>query len=357
MPVARLSPRCVSSDRGDAPGSEREIVAQEGTAQPMRVNHRFIYAGVFLVALGGILVATDLGAIPNDTLVQVLRLWPVAVIAIGLGLVLRRTRIGLGTGMLAAAMPGLLLGGAFAAAPRLAGNCGSEATSGPVYTDGGSFSHVPVAVFVTTGCGSLHLGIDQSLDSWSLTADRTSGAQPRVDATTESLSIGPGGPDDWHILGNGRDTWQLALPWQAIYSTLNVEANANRADLDLTNGQLQHLDITGNAALVRVDATGAVIGDINARIKVGELRLQLPATSDVTANIRIAGGRTLICAPPGVGLRLTFTGQLRDVSIGDLKETATNWESAGYETAIYHANVSVRADVGGIEINPTGGCA
>ena len=65
----------------------------------------------------------------------------------------------------------------------------------------------------------------------------------------------------------------------------------------------------------------------------------------------------MICAPPGVGLRLTFTGQLRDVSIGDLKETATNWESAGYETAIYHANVSVRADVGGIEINPTGGCA
>ena len=77
----------------------------------MRVNRRFLYWGVFLVALGGVLVVVDLGAIAPAVIVDVLRLWPLALVAIGLGLVLRRTRFSVPGGMLAAAAPGLLLGG------------------------------------------------------------------------------------------------------------------------------------------------------------------------------------------------------------------------------------------------------
>ncbi len=109
----------------------------------MRVNRRFLYWGVFLVALGGVLVVVDLGAIAPAVIVDVLRLWPLALVAIGL-----RPRPPTDTlqgpgGMLAAAAPGLLLGAGFAVAPRIAIDCGVAtartddlAASGPVRRPG-----------------------------------------------------------------------------------------------------------------------------------------------------------------------------------------------------------------------------
>lgn len=85
---------------------------------PMRPNRTLLYTGVFLVAIGAAVVAADL--LSTAALIDVLRLWPVAVIAIGLGIALRRTQFSLAGGVLAAAVPGLILGGAMAVGPRLA---------------------------------------------------------------------------------------------------------------------------------------------------------------------------------------------------------------------------------------------
>ena len=46
---------------------------------PIRVNRRFLYWGVVLSAIGGVLVAADLGAVDTPTLTDALRLWPLAV--------------------------------------------------------------------------------------------------------------------------------------------------------------------------------------------------------------------------------------------------------------------------------------
>jgi hypothetical protein len=86
----------------------------------MRLNRTLLYTGVFLLAIGGALAAADLGRPSTAALTDVLRLWPLAVIAIGLGIALRRTQASLASGLLAAAVPGLILGAAMATAPRLA---------------------------------------------------------------------------------------------------------------------------------------------------------------------------------------------------------------------------------------------
>src|SRR5258705_11079006 len=91
----------------------------------MRVNHRFLYWGIFFVAIGGILVASDLRAVDTPTLTDVLRLWPLALVAIGLSVVLRRTRLSLPGLMLAAAVPRLGGGGRLAVAPPVLGGCGA----------------------------------------------------------------------------------------------------------------------------------------------------------------------------------------------------------------------------------------
>lgn len=92
----------------------------------MRLDRSLLYAGVFLIAVGGAFLAADgtvlaAGAgVDTGTLTGVVRLWPAALVAIGVALVLRRTRVALAGGLVGAIVPGLLLGASLALAPRIA---------------------------------------------------------------------------------------------------------------------------------------------------------------------------------------------------------------------------------------------
>src|SRR6185436_16950624 len=122
----------------------------------MRVNRRFLFWGVLLVATGGVLVAADLGAIDSSILADVIRLWPLALIAIGVSVVLRRTRFSLPATLVAALIPGLVVGATFALAPRIAGSCGIRGDVATVSTEQGTFDG-PARISVRSGCGVLHL--------------------------------------------------------------------------------------------------------------------------------------------------------------------------------------------------------
>lgn len=117
----------------------------------MRVNRRFLYSGIFLVAIGGVLAVADVAGLDSRLIADALRLWPLAIVAIGIGIVLRRTRFSLTGGILAAAVLGLLLGDGFALASRIAVDC---AVDGAASTNAvqESFFDGPARVSVSTGC-------------------------------------------------------------------------------------------------------------------------------------------------------------------------------------------------------------
>ncbi|HEY6057391.1 MAG TPA: hypothetical protein VIV06_05125, partial [Candidatus Limnocylindrales bacterium] len=75
----------------------------------MRVNRTLLYWGIFLAATGGVVVLAQLNASAESFVADALRLWPLAIIAVGVAFVLRRTRLSLAGGMIAAAVPGLAL--------------------------------------------------------------------------------------------------------------------------------------------------------------------------------------------------------------------------------------------------------
>ncbi len=84
----------------------------------MTVRRGTLYAGVFLVAAGAVTLGTAVGVLDPTAVADTLEaLWPLAVIAIGVGLVLRRSRAGLEAGILAALVPGLALGASIVALP------------------------------------------------------------------------------------------------------------------------------------------------------------------------------------------------------------------------------------------------
>jgi hypothetical protein len=319
----------------------------------MRVNRRFIYWGVFLVALGGVLVAADLGAVDSSTLADALTLWPLALVAIGVGIVLRRTQLALPGGMLAAALPGLVLGGAIAAAPRLAVDCGIPTDTVAVTTTDGTFDGA-ANVRVTSGCGSLVV-TTASGNRWSLDSGNTEGRQPVIRSSPNSLSIETGIRDGWGAFHAGRDTWNLTLPTSPI-DDLTMDVNAGTGRIDLPGAQLGRLNVTTNAAETIVDVEDATLSGFDGSVNAGLLSVHLPASSDVSGSLEVNAGSLQVCTPAGVGIRISHEGVADAVTVGGLRQSGRQWQSPDYGSATHRVDLDVVVNFGAVEINPIGGC-
>src|SRR5258705_1805070 len=319
----------------------------------MRVNHRFLYWGIFFVAIGGILVASDLRAVDTPTLTDVLRLWPLALVAIGLSIVLRRTRLSLPGLMLAAAVPGLVVGGALAVAPRFIGDCGARGEPASVASTQGTFDGA-ATVTVRSCCGSLNVKTSPG-NGWQFEAGNTAGRTPKIDSSPQSLSIDANGDNGPDFLDAGRDTWNLTLPSSDLDS-VSLVVNAGRGHVALPRARINRLALTANAAEMLVDASAASVANLSAVINAGSLSIHLPADSDVVGSLRVGAGQLQICSPPGLGLRVASRGTAEMVRVDGLQQRASEWQSPDYASATHRADLSVNVNFGVVEINPIGGC-
>ena len=295
------------------------------------VNRKFLYAGVFLVAIGGVLVVADVAGADTTMIREALRLWPLAIVAIGLGLAARRTRYSLPGGLLAAAVPGLLLGGGFALAPRIAADCGANEAPSSITTEQGVFDG-RARISVTSGCGSLAVSTAPG-DAWHFESDNTSRA-PIIDASSQSLIIEARGASGWQRFGDTRDGWRLTLP----------------------TSEIEDLSIDVNAGEGRIDLSGASVANLSATVHAGMLSIRLPASADVVGSMEVNAGALAVCAPTDLGLRVSHTGELSEIAINGTHQTGTDWQSANYATAPHRADLNIDVNLGSVEINPIGGC-
>lgn len=319
----------------------------------MRVNRRFLYWGVFLVAIGGVVLASDLPGVDTTAISDALRLWPLAFVAIGLGLVLRRTQFSLPGGMLAAAVPGLVLGGVFAVGPNFAISCGAGDDPPTLATRQGTFDG-PARVSVTAACGELVVNTAPG-SSWELQAGNVGNRTPTIEASARSLTIDAGGGEGWRSFDNEHDAWRLTLPTSAI-EDLTLDVNAGEGRIDLPGAQIGRLQLTTNAGQTTVDLSEASVSSLSGTVNAGQLSVSLPASSDLVGTMKARAGELLLCAPSGLGLRVHHTGALSGISINDEHVSGSDWQSADYESAAHRADLTISVNLGSVEINPTGGC-
>jgi len=314
----------------------------------MAINRRFLYAGLFLVALGGVLVAVDLTAVDTTVLSSALRLWPVALIALGVGIVLRRSRYAVAAGIVGAMLPGLVLGGGLAIAPRHGLDCAAGELGSQQTTQSGS----GVAAFqVGTSCGSISIGTRPG-DTWEFTSSSTAAREPDVELQGDMLQISSTGAN---LFENGRDTWNLRLPTSRLAFVL-VHVDAGHATADLAGADIEQLMLTGNGASMVVDATAAKIGQLDGSVEFGWIRLHLPQQGEYTGSFRVDAGELRLCQPFGLGLRVDFAGSPREVRVNGLRFEGSTWESDLFETASNKAELNVKVNFGTVLINPIGGC-
>jgi hypothetical protein len=330
----------------------------------MRINRRFLYAGVFLVALGAVLVAADLGTLDLAIVRDALRLWPVAVVLVGVAIVVRRSPIALPAGLLAATVPGLVLGGAVAIGPRFVTDCASPGPSVPAATRDGAFGD-PRNVTIRARCGVLRLrsGADQA--GWTLTTGAGTAPAPAVDARADSVAIDAVGSSTafgWPSSDGAPSTWDLVVPTGDL-GDVSATLNATDSTLDLATTRVHSLAVTSSASRVVVDLSSTYVSDISTVTNLGQLTLFLPTGSDPTVKVTMNGGEVRICTPTAdlasEGVRVTgrvFAGHI-DVRGRRETDTTIDYESQGYALAPHRADIRVTGSFGSIEIDPIGGCS
>ena len=322
----------------------------------MRINRRFLYGGVFLVALGAVLVAADLGTLDLAIVRDALRLWPVALVLIGVALIVRRSPIALPAGLLAASVPGLALGGAIAVGPRFITECLDRGAAVPATIREGSFTGTP-DISIRAGCGTIRVSSDPAAAGWRLVLDGTSGSAPTIVATDASLAIDSLGAGDWPGFDADRAGWQLTLP-QRDLRDVSMALTGTDSQIDLPNVRIETLEVSATASRVRLDLGATTVSELSAKASFGQLSLTVPSGTDLTGDLRITGGELRICTPSDVGLRVTGRGFAYGVTVdgGHRDDLDRAYQSANYSTATHHADLTVNASFGAVEINPIGGC-
>ena len=114
---------------------------------------------------------------------------------------------------------------------------------------------------------------------------------------------------------------------------------------------------TTNAGSTVIDFAGASLGSLSYTVNAGSVGITLPAAS-VSGSASVNAGSLNLCAPPGAGLRIELSSILASNNFAErgLVQTGSTWTSPGYATAAVKIDLSLSANAGSVEIDPTGGC-
>jgi hypothetical protein len=318
----------------------------------MAINRRFLYPGLFLVALGAVLAAAELARLDVNLVRQALRLWPVAVIAIGVAVILRRTPAALPTGVLAAVAPGLLLGATFAAGPNVTWEC-DDSSAPPMSFDQTGTVAGPPLIQIQTGCGSSSI-TTASGTGWRVRAGSSDGIEPSVMTGPTSLSIESAGHARRLVLGPRREAWEVTLP--STIELLSLTANANAMDVRLPDSRVATLRLDANASNVRLDATGSELNELDVDANFSSVAVALPLARFVQGTFDVNAGSLKVCQPAGSGMSVEFTDDgIHDVTVAGVHWASDRWQG-GDVLSTNQIALTVDATLGSVEINPIGGC-
>ncbi len=163
----------------------------------MSIDRRLANLGIFLLILGAIPLAVSQGWVALDVVSRAWELWPLILIGVGIGLILRRTRLHFAGGFLVAATFGVMFGALLAGGLNLGAlGCGS----GPAATDPatldqqGTFGGGTATVELNATCASLSVAPTAG-SAWGVTVNGPGNGQPTLDQVVESPGRSVAGPE------------------------------------------------------------------------------------------------------------------------------------------------------------------
>jgi hypothetical protein len=312
----------------------------------MRVHRGYLFWGIVLLLLGAIPLADRQGWIDLSSSGDLWRLWPLTIIAVGLAILLSRTRAASAGTVAAAVVIGavggsaLAYGGGFIGA---VGDCTADRGTMQHMTSDGTFTS-DARVSLDFKCGTLDVTAMPGRD-WSVDAGYQ-GAAPTIDDSNGDLAVRA--PD----AADRRQEWDLNLPSDALRA-LDVQANAGTARIDVGSSELDELRVEANAGEVRLSADGS-LADLQVSVNAGSAQLTLdgPAAGLLSVN----AGSIEVCVPDDAALELVVAEQFafgNNLSGSGLTRDGNTWRRSGDGPDI---SLRVEGNAASFNLNPSGGC-
>lgn len=345
----------------------------------MRINRSLLNWGVFLIALGGIPLAVDQGWVDADVAGDLGRLWPLILVGIGLGLILRWTPAAWFGGALVAATFGIIFGAAVVAVPEddigslqgiipaiASGTCSTGDPGSGRTDEGGIASASAFELDASLSCGELTLARAAG-PTWAVQARHDEDDAPRIDASaldgaTAALGLSQGGRDDLDFLNRrAQSEWQVEVPGAAAL-TLGITLNAVDASVDAGAGPVRRVAGTYNASDVEMDLAAAATPerasvDLTLNASDGELRLP---DGDVSVNVTLNASSLSVCVPASAAVEVEIAETLSSNDLGDsgLEDAGQGrWASPGFDLADDRIEVSVSSTVSDFSLERPESCA
>jgi hypothetical protein len=322
----------------------------------MHIDRRLVGFGLFLITIGGVMVAVRQGLLPEDAAGHAWRLWPLVLVGVGLSMVLAgRPGAALG-GLVLALTFGAIIGGVASTGSFPSGGfCGGDRNGGTAFADAGGDLPGGGSVTIAQDCGDLSVGTVAG-STWHVAGRSADGRPPAVSQTGSTLRIrtAEGGPFE---IGAG-SAWDVVLPRDGLVD-LSIQVNGGQSRLDLAGMNLRDLAIDANAGSVELDLREATaVGGVELDLNFGSATIRLPNRS-LTASIEANAGSVALCVPPGAGLRIELdsVAASNDFLSHGLIETRTGWETPGYATAEIRLDLRTDVNAGSLALDPARTCA
>ncbi|MBM4407230.1 MAG: DUF4097 domain-containing protein [Chloroflexi bacterium] len=324
----------------------------------MRLDSRFLNWGLFFIVTGAVPLAVQQGLLGRDIAVRAWQLWPLLIVAAGVGLLLRRTTLEFLGGVIVAVTFGAMLGGVIAVGAELSEigrSCGSGETRAFASQQGSLGGSARVRVDLN--CGDVNVGTAAG-SGWTLSGSSTDGELPRISSGSDRLTIESKNQGGVFFFGpSHRDSWTVTLPTDP---TIDIEAELNAADarFALTGARLGRTEMNLNAGSLRLDLTDFTLSRLDVHVNAGSARMTFPA-SGFSGSLEVNAGSIAFCVPEGVGLRISTNANITGSNNFDqrgLSRSGSTWETANFSGAASRIDLTSNANAASLTLNPEDGC-
>lgn len=323
----------------------------------MHLNRTLLNWGVFFVLLGAIPLAVRQGLLSEGQVARAWTLWPLLLIAAGIGLLLRRTRLEFAGGLLSAATFGIIGGGLIASGGIPFASCGDERGTAVSPTQRGQLA-ASARVEIALNCGELTIQAVEGT-GWEFDPIHDPDSKPEVVASPTSLEIRASERGSFSFMGE-RSEWTVRLPTASTID-LTTSVNAGEGRLLLAGARLGQVTLNVNAGDARIDlGTVAAISGFDLQVNAGEASVNLPNLA-LRGSIGANAASVKLCPPGGTALRVTLddniTASNNFAERGLVKSGENVWETSNFTLASVRLEIEADVNAGSINIEPAGSCS
>ena len=322
----------------------------------MRINRSLLNWGVFLIALGGVPLAVKQGWAEESIAGDLWRVWPLILVGIGLGLILRWTPMAWLGGAIVAATFGLIFGALVAGGVQGVSNACVGLGSGETRTtsESGAASGASFELQLELSCGDVAV-TRGTTDEWTVDAQHGPDDPPNIEGSASGLRLDQGeGVDELFVFSQQtRSDWDVALP-AAQALGVSMTLNAAAGTVDLGSGPVARVSGTYNAADITLDlgsSTTPQPADLSLTFNASSGTLTLPAGS-VTGSMTLNASSLTMCLPTDAEARFELESTLAsdNLSGSGLASVGDGWQTEGFATAASRIDVSITSTVSSITL-------